>query len=139
MRNKKLPQQWPKGTLPQDISHTRRASSAMRVPLTTWHPFYPGRQPSQAHQADSNEDRSPTVICHQQAGPSVPAAGPSFIPAMIAPLANPRECSGRCRVRILQYHGNATDSPVPRISRIRSNIAKPCTIPVAAVESDHTR
>src|SRR5215471_13598749 len=54
----------PKRTSLQDIKDTRRSSSGTRGRLSTRHPLQPGWQPSQAHQANSQEDRPPSVICH---------------------------------------------------------------------------
>src|SRR5215510_13483951 len=71
--------------------------------------------------------------------PKVPTAGPHRMAEMITPFANPREVSGRCSAKSFEQQGNATDSPNPNNKRITANMAKPWTMPVADVASDHTK
>ena len=48
-------------------------------------------------------------------------------------------CSGKCRARIFEHEGRATDSPTPRINRIDSSSPNPHTRPVATVDRDQSK
>src|SRR5438309_704565 len=90
-----VPAAEPAGSLPRGI-HLIHAGSHSR--LISPIPMNTGRQP---------------YLAITIPAPKVPTAFPHLNADAMTPLANPRWYSGRCRARIFEHDGNATDSPMP--------------------------